>query len=181
MILALEGSDGVGKTSAVEELRRAFGLHVFSDRVRHGLLGEMSARDMFVAGNQCNLDLVSFSRQLHFAADRWVLSSFVYDGLRGIPPERFRDIFRRCAAASAWIFVLDLDPAEARERVVRRDGKPRRTLEEMIRIREGFSAAVDAWELAGGNVTVLDASAPDLRSRLLQGVELALMMAGREG
>ena len=183
MIIALEGSDGVGKSSAAELLRTRLNLTVFADQVRHGLLGDLDAEGMFIAGNQCNLDLTALSRVLHLVADRWALSSVVYDcGLRGISRDRYLKLMEIYARASAWVFLLDCPPAVARERVSRRDGAPRRSLEEMERIRDGFFTVAEWWRELGGNLTLIPTADREATNRvLLTNVELALLHAGRAG
>ncbi len=175
MLIALEGSDGVGKTTAVKMLGNKFDIKIFSDNVRHGLLGTMYTRDMFVAGNQCNLDLTSFSYDLDFLADRWVLSSYVYDTIRGIKKDKYNQIFELCIKANSLIIVLDIDATIARDRVIKRDGSPRRKLEEMYLIRATFFQAIKLWKKLGGKIIVLNASEKLLNEKLINVTRNALL------
>lgn len=174
MILALEGNDGVGKSTAAAALAVHFAFPVFADPVRHGLLGELSTRDMFVAGNQSNLDLCCFARHLNFVADRWALSSVVYDGLRGIPGTDYTELLQLYVKAPVHVLLLDLPAAVAHARVVARDGEERRPLEEAKQIRVAYLDLARAWTLLGGRLTVLDAGAFDLIPQLQRAAQLAL-------
>jgi len=177
VILALEGNDGVGKSTAAALLNRKFGLFVFEDPVRHGALGDLDAGGLNQCGNQCNLDLAAFSRELNFVADRWLLSSYVYDALRGIPPNR--EVFEICSKVPAWIFLLECNCAVARERVISRDGTPRRTLGEMESIERGFQDAALLWTQCGGYVRYLSSESPQFERELIGAVEIALLHSGR--
>jgi thymidylate kinase len=175
MILAIEGNDGVGKTTAAAYLGKRLEIPVFADPVRHGLLGALNPREMFLAGNQCNLDLAFFGHHLDFVADRWALSSAVYDGLRGIHEQRYEKLLARYVKTPVHVILLDLPEDVARERVTDRDGRPRRPLDEGRRIRLAFLELARTWGRLGGVLTTLNPwNARTFRSELLRTAERAL-------
>jgi len=169
VLIAIEGIDGVGKTTACEALKQ-FGFFVFRDSVRHGAIGELSDVEIYKLGIQCNFDLLAFSRRFDFVADRWALSSVVYDGMRGYSHD-----LKRYLAASVWVFLLDCPVEAARRRVIERDGVPRRTLETEIKIQSSFYQVANEWLKLGGNLLGIETSdRTKAREELIRGVETAL-------
>jgi len=166
MILALEGISAVGKSSIATALSRAFGFDVYQDQVRHGILGELSRREMYLTGNQCGLDLSFFSGLLDFVADRWCLSSYVYDtwgdvSLEGAYVTQLLPMYVR---ASSRVYLLRLDPELALSRMLKRSARAERavgpsySLQQLRDLDVGFSRAARIWGDLGGCVLEVDAT-----------------------
>jgi len=159
VIFALEGISAVGKSSVAGVLEDA-GLPVFRDPVRHGLLGDLNRRELFLAGNQCGLTLAHFAPVLDFVADRWCLSSFVYDvwgdvTLDGAYLTRLLPIYARTPAR---VYLLRVDPDLAYRRMLDRAVGPTYSREQLHALDRGFSRAAEVWAGLGGHVREVDAT-----------------------
>lgn len=160
MLFALEGITAVGKSSVARVLE-SDGLLVYADAVRHGLLGPLSAREMWIAGNQCNLSLAALAALGDYVADRWCLSSFVYDTWRagGDTDElRYETLLPLYAAAPARVYLLRAPAHLAYTRMLKRAVGPSYSLQDLEQLDRRFLSAVSLWNNFGGDIVVVDSS-----------------------
>lgn len=160
MIYALEGISAVGKTSLCEGASAAFSLPVYSDPVRHGLLGDLTRRDLFLTGNQCHVTLSSISRLVDVVSDRWCLSSYVYDcwgdpTLGGVYRQTLLPLY---VTAAVRTYLLRVDPELAHRRMLERAQGPTYTLQQLQTLDVAFLEASEVWRSLGGHVLVVDST-----------------------
>lgn len=155
MIWVLEGPNYVGKTTVATALGTALRLPVFADPGRHGALPLICSRDWVLAGIQRSLDFAGFSRHFDFVADRWTLSSTVYDGRRGAvwPDGTLRRVVE---LAQAKVFLLLARPETLLARS-RRDRPEVRTLAEAEDLLRLYRRAAEDYVAIGGELHVIDA------------------------
>lgn len=183
MLVTFEGIDGAGKTSLVERVAEQLGPvwsarsvvkahEPHSDAYRYLLATTSNERErlfLFLADRARHLD--ELHRFLQDGAlvlmDRYIDSTVAYvpswlerelraDGL---------DLYRLVVSAAgghepARTFLLDLEPADAYARLVRRDGEPDLSIERLAEIRARYLQLAARFP---HRITVLDANLPTIR------------------
>lgn len=170
MLLALEGISAVGKSSVARILSERLILPVYSDSVRHGLLGSLVRRELYLTGNAVNAALADISRLFDLILDRWCLSSYVYDVWRdpGFEPNYSGILLPRYVKAEALVYLLRIDVALADRRLTDRAVGPYYTRSELAELDELFCKAAVEWVRLGGHVLEVDATDPAEAARRIE-------------
>ena len=154
MIYVFEGIEGAGKTTAARRYAESNGLKVFVDPSRHMPRVEgRTAAEWKLLGNQTNLHVASFAMIADFVVDRWALSSMVYDSMRGdcLPDKFYQEI---AAETPAIVFVLDISPTTALERLREKHDPRNIDLQYLESAAVRYLHAADKWDRWGGDCRV---------------------------
>lgn len=160
VLIAFEGIDGSGKSTQAkmlgEVLRRGGCEVVLTREPTHGPHGT-KIRESFTTGRltaQEELALLVADRRDHVREliapalargavviiDRYYYSTVAYQGARGLDPRQVLELNRSFAPKPDVVFLVDLDPRVALERISARAGGRDlvENLEEQLRVRAAF-------------------------------------------
>lgn len=141
LLVAIEGIDGAGKTTQVQELFRrlsAKGFDVVCSKeptngpwgkqlrksATEGRLGPREELDLFILDRKehvQNLIQPALDRRAIVILDRYYFSTIAYQGVRGMDPAQIQAENEAFAPAPDILIVLDLDAGVAIRRIVARD------------------------------------------------------------
>lgn len=160
MLIAFEGIDGSGKSTQAamlaDDFRREGREVIFTREPTHGPHGT-AIRQSFTTGRlsaQQELDLLVADRREHVeqliapalargavvVIDRYYYSTVAYQASRGLDPKAVLELNRSFAPKPSLVFLVDLDPRVALERISARAGGRDlvENLDEQLRVREAF-------------------------------------------
>ena len=160
MLIAFEGIDGSGKSTqakllAAELQRRGREVTltkeptdgVFGAKLRasftEGRLSPQEELDLFVADRRehvSELIAPALKRNATVIVDRYYYSTVAYQGARGLDAQRVLEVNRSFAPTPDVVFLVDIDPQVALERISKRAGGHDllENLAEQTLVREAF-------------------------------------------